>query len=74
MTTFEVASRNKKAEALIAVLRRAGVTSHIARIGEPEDWALVAKAANVNPPSQTTINLVIRMLEASEVAVTQGGR
>lgn len=63
VTIFEQANRYKKTMALVAVLRKAGVTASDARQSDANGWRLAARAANVNPPSATTIALVIKQLE-----------
>jgi hypothetical protein len=63
ISTYEQANRAKKTAALAAVLRKAGVTATDARQSDANGWRLAARAANVNPPSATTIALVIQQLE-----------
>ncbi len=63
MNTYEMAARNKKAAALIAILKDHGVTLEEAQVAEPEHWAIAAKAANVKPPSAETVALVLAMMD-----------
>jgi hypothetical protein len=63
MNTYELAARRKKAAALLATLKEHGVTLEDAKVAEPEDWALAAKAASVKPPSAETVALVLAMMD-----------
>ncbi len=60
---YAVAARNKKAAALLAILKDHNVTLEEAQVAEPEHWAIAAKAANVKPPSAETIALVLAMMD-----------
>lgn len=66
VNTFEASMRSKKAAALLAVLRAAGVSASVAREASADDWAIAAEAAKVNPPSPATVALVISRLEEME--------
>ncbi len=68
MNTYEMANRNKKAAALLAILKEHNVTLEEAQVAEPEHWAIAAKAANVKPPSAQTIALVLSMMDPSHDA------
>jgi hypothetical protein len=67
MTTYELSARSKKAAALVAVLRGAGVSARVARMSYRAcEWERVADLAHVKPPSAATIALVIELLDNSE--------
>ncbi len=68
MNTYEMAARNKKAAALLAILKEHNVTLEEAQVAEPEHWAIAAKAANVKPPSAETIALVLEMMDTDHDA------
>jgi hypothetical protein len=62
VTTYEVAARNKKVAALVAVLRQAGISASMLAEANDHDWFLAANAAHVNPPSETTRALALAKL------------
>jgi hypothetical protein len=54
--------RAKKAAAIVGLLKRFGFTRRVAERMNQDQWTTVAWAASVNPPSQTTIQLVLEAL------------
>lgn len=59
----EEARRATKAFKLTATLLRHGVTVDEARGFDIPQWEIVARAANVNPPSPATVALVLQWLD-----------
>lgn len=57
--------RNRKATALVDLLVSLDVRSSEARTFTAEDWAQAAVSAKINPPSATTVALVLSQLEGA---------
>jgi hypothetical protein len=62
------AARIRKAETLAHLAARHGLHSADLSLMRDKEWSLLAQAAHVNPGSQTTRDLVIRLAEESEAA------
>jgi len=69
MNPYEMLARDKKANAIFTVLRRAGVTLAEAHLADKNDWKMAAEAAHVAPPSDTTIGVIFALLERAEKEV-----
>lgn len=65
-SAHEERARATKAFKITTVCRRHGIDSAEARTFAAEQWRIVAGAAGTNPPSATTIGLVLTWLEESE--------
>ena len=64
-TIPEIQSRTRKAYALVTLLIERGWSADLARRVRPEDWASVAKQANVKPPSLEAQAAVLQALEVA---------
>ena len=63
--SYEIATRDKKVGALVAVLRESGIGASAACGAEPHAWIELATTAKVRPPSAATISLVLSILEGN---------
>ena len=68
MTTnpHQAAARIRKAAAIAALLVQHGITARDVASLSHHQWELLAKAAQVNPPSAVTQALVVSILLASQ--------
>jgi hypothetical protein len=64
----EILNRTKRVYALADLLNAHNITADEARRMTPEEWAAVAKAAGINPPSLETKLATVASLEAVGVA------
>ncbi len=63
---FKFARQLVKAQALTETLFRSGISSELARRMDDHEWASVAAAARVKPPSVETRLLVLQGLQRLE--------
>ena len=70
----EERARATKAFKLTTICRRYGIDSAEALTFADEQWRIVAGAAGVNPPSATTIGLVLTWLKESEKTCPQSSQ
>lgn len=69
---YEHAARYEKARRLADTLHAWDIGSDAARGLTDAQWAAVAKAAGVNPPSETTQSVAIGMMIGREAKQLQG--
>lgn len=62
----QAAARIRKAAAIAALLVQHGITANDIASLAPHQWELLAKAAQVNPPSAVTQALVVSILLAAQ--------
>lgn len=62
----QTAARIRKAATIAALLVQHGITARDLADLQPHQWAMIAQAAQVNPPSATTQALVLSILLATQ--------
>lgn len=63
MNGYKLAAQMTKAHKLAARLRGHDITADEARGITPEQWAMLARAIGINPPSAETVEMVIDYLK-----------
>lgn len=73
MNSYEMNARSAKVSRLLDTLIEAQVTAEVAKTLDSTDWGSISTLAKVNPPSFTTIGIVIERLSQLESMAAKKG-